>query len=807
MSPCLLWPGRLPAGDPVHPGLPGPAAFLGCVLLLFNPMVQIASAQAVYAGAEDELDVHPPRIEEEVQVDGFLSEPPWSRAAVLTSFSQYLPVDGRAAEDSTQVLVWYSPTGIYFGVRAFEVHAPPHATLADRDQIEGDDYIQILIDTFDDRRQALVFGVNPLGVQADGIRNEVESAPARRGAPRRPLGVDLTPDFVYWSEGRVTAFGFEIEIYIPFKSVSFQASDLQDWGINIVRKVQHSGHTDTWTPVQQAHASFLAQGGRLVGLHDLRRGMVVDMTPILTASLEGARSEFSGDWSYGSLKPEVGGNVRVGFSANLTFDGTVNPDFSQVEADVGQITSNERFALFYPEKRPFFLEGIDRFETPNRLIHTRRLVSPVVGAKLTGKVAGTNIGILSAVDDQGSSSPSAHHPVVNLLRLRRDLGDQSTIGLVYTDRVVGAEFNRVAAADARLVFSDLYSVQLQAGGSLTKTDGEARSAPLWEASFNRTGRRLGLSYRLTGIHPDFRAESGFVPRPGVISTTISNSLTFYGSRGSWVESWVTAVRFLGWWDYHGIPGELPVESKSFFSNTFAFRGGWRGTINYGWETYAFDPETYTEYGLERSTGSGTDTIPFLPPDRIDDVNGVIVRLTTPEYTSFSASLGVNLWADVAFVEARPVHLFRTNADLNWRPTDQLRVNFRYDHLRLDRRIDGSNLSNQGIPRLKVEYQISRSIFVRLVGQFDANRQAALRDPRTEARILLYDSSTDRYASSTAWERNDLRWDFLFSYRPNPGTVIFAGYGSSLTGPEAFGFSRVERTNDGIFLKFSYLFRR
>jgi hypothetical protein len=463
--------------------------------------------------------------------------------------------------------------------------------------------------------------------------------------------------------------------------------------------------------------------------------------------------------------------------------------------------------LFYPEKRPFFLEGIDRFETPNQLIHTRRLVNPVAGAKLTGKVAGTNIGVLSAVDGEGASHSGEDHPVVNLLRLRRDFGDQSTVGLVYTDRIDGTDFNRVAAADARLVFADLYSLQLQAGGSFTRTDSELRRAPIWELSLSRNGRRLRLNYRVTGIHPDFQAESGYVPRPGVISTTLSNGLTWYGRRGSFVESWTTSVRFLGWWDYHGIRDELPVESKSFFSNSFALRGGWTGSVNYGWETYAFEPNRYTDYGLEQTAGSSADTIPFVPPDRINDVHGLIARLTTPEFTSFSASLGVNLWNDVGFVEARAVHLFRMNADLSWRPTDQLRVNLQYNHLRLDRRADGSNLSDQAIPRLKLEYQVSRSVFVRLVGQYDSHHQDALRDPKTEEPILLYDNETSRYAQSSRWEQNHLGWDCLFSYRPNPGTVVFAGYGSSLDEPRAFAFRDLERTADRFFLKISYLFRR
>ncbi|MYK69359.1 MAG: hypothetical protein F4020_07445, partial [Gammaproteobacteria bacterium] len=179
---------------------------------------------------------------------------------------------------------------------------------------------------------------------------------------------NLTPDYIFDSRGRLTDYGYEVEIHIPFESISYQASDVQSWGINVIRKVQHSGYTDTWTAARRGAASFLAQSGRLVDLRDLTRGMVVDFTPAVTAALNGA-PDGSDAWGYGS-DAEMGGNLRWGVSANLTLDATVNPDFSHVEADVGQVSSNERFALFLPEKRPFILEGNDRFDAPNRLIYT-----------------------------------------------------------------------------------------------------------------------------------------------------------------------------------------------------------------------------------------------------------------------------------------------------------------------------------------------------------------------------------------------------------------------------------------------------
>src|SRR5712692_6942090 len=214
---------------------------------------------SVYSGRGAELAVRPPRLDAEIVLDGALDEPAWQKAAILTGFSQYRPVDGRPADDSTEVLVWYSPTAIYFGVRAYEAHGLVHATLANRDKIANDDYVQILLDTFNDHRRALVFGVNPFGVQSDGTLSEgVQALTGGLGtAPVMRDTVDLSADFVYQSKGRLTPAGYEVEIRIPFKSLRYQADSVQSWGINVDRKVQHSGYEDTWTPVRQANASFL----------------------------------------------------------------------------------------------------------------------------------------------------------------------------------------------------------------------------------------------------------------------------------------------------------------------------------------------------------------------------------------------------------------------------------------------------------------------------------------------------------------------------------------------------------------------
>ncbi|MGQ0561432.1 MAG: carbohydrate binding family 9 domain-containing protein [Gemmatimonadota bacterium] len=247
------------------------------LLALFALLLTVTRlpAQQIYNGRARELNVSVPRIDTETMLDGSLADSAWRAAAVLTGFSQYRPVDGRPAEDSTQVLVWYDSHAIYFGIRAFEEHGEVSATLADRDKIDGEEYVQILLDPFNDRRRAWIFGVNPLGVQADGIRTEgAPGAASGPGAGGRFENVDLNPDFVFSSKGRVTDFGYEVEIRVPFKSIRYQSVDPQNWALNVMRKVQHSGYENTWTPARRANASFLAQSGELRGLTQLRRGLV-----------------------------------------------------------------------------------------------------------------------------------------------------------------------------------------------------------------------------------------------------------------------------------------------------------------------------------------------------------------------------------------------------------------------------------------------------------------------------------------------------------------------------------------------------
>src|SRR3954464_2320381 len=388
-------------------------------------VTMLQDSTLVYDGRAKRVHVDVPRIDSAVVIDGNLDEPVWRRAARLTGFSQYQPVDGRPAEEPTEVLTWYAPDAIYFGIKAREIHGNVvRATHANRDNIDSEDQVQILLDTDNSRQIAFLFGVNPYGVQQDGTRS-AQFAGGAGGASAtgggfqtiNPLdgSVDLNPDYYFESKGKLVEGGYEVEMRIPFKSLRYQDANVQSWGIHVLRRVQHSGFQDTWAPAVRANSNFLAQSGSLDGLHELKRGLVLEATPTITAHAD--RAPTIGNGSDYQQKGEFGGDVRWGIRQNLTLNGTINPDFSQVEADVGQVLLNERFALFYPEKRPFFLDGLELFDSPNQLIYTRQIVAPRTGVKLTGKLGGLNIASIVAEDDNGNSWAGAHSPLFGISRM------------------------------------------------------------------------------------------------------------------------------------------------------------------------------------------------------------------------------------------------------------------------------------------------------------------------------------------------------------------------------------------------------
>jgi hypothetical protein len=770
--------------------------------------VLLQDSTLVYAGRANHTHVDVPRIDTVATIDGNLDEPVWRRAARLTDFSQYQPVDGRPSAEPTEVMVWYAPDAIYFGIRAREIHGNVvRATHANRDNIDSEDQIQILLDTDNARQIAFLFGVNPYGVQQDGTRSAQfaggAGGPSATGGGFRTINplegsVDLNPDYFFESKGRLVEGGYEVEMRIPFKSLRYQDAKVQSWGIHILRRVQHSGFQDTWAPAIRANANFLAQSGTLDGLHDLKRGLVLEATPTLTAKAD--RVAAIGDGSY-QRKAELGGDARWGIRQNLTLNGTINPDFSQVEADVGQVLLNERFALFYPEKRPFFLDGLELFDSPNQLIYTRQIVAPLGGVKLAGKLGGTNIASMVVADDRAYSWGGNHSPLFGVSRIRYDFGSSNTLGAVLTAREDGGSYSRVAAGDFRFYHSKLYFAQFQVGSSWTDSLRNRRNGSLYQADWDRTGRAWGFHYTLRSLDPGFNAAAGFVNRTGIIETRAFNRLSFYGDQGALVQTYGSFFGLDRIWNNAGA-GHGLAESSESIQPTATLRGGWQlsGALTHSY--FAFDPSLYAGLTVQRSVGTSVvviDTAAFTVPPPEKDELGASFRVTTPTYRVFSGTAGITESQVPVFREAAPGNSSRIDAALDLRPTTAVRSSLQFSRLTIARKSDGSRFSSETIPRIKVEYQISPPIFLRVVGQYAARSRSALRD--RNGNPILVNGVLD--AGETT---NEFSTDWLFSYRPVPGTLVYLGYGSTLEEPREFRFQDLRRTRDGFFGKISYLFR-
>ena len=761
------------------------------LLLLVQTAVSTASADpaaalgAAVAGKGSPTAAIPRIDSAAVRIDGTLDEPVWRQATRLTGFWQYQPVDGRPAEETTEVLVWYAPDAIYFGIVAHDrVPAAIRATVADRDNIDNDDRVVIDIDTFHDRRRAFFFGVNPLGAQSDGVRSEG----AGQVSSLVPGSTDLNPDFLWESKGRITGQGYQVEIRIPFKSLRYPSGEPQSWGFNVTRVVKRTGYTDTWTDVRRANASFLGQEGAIGGLHDLKRGVAVEAQPFVTATADGAR-DATGTFDRESVNPDAGLNLRLGFTS-YALDATLNPDFSQVESDQGQVTVNERFALFFPEKRPFFLEGIELFGSPQTLVYTRRINDPKAGAKLAGKFGQLGVAHLTAVDQT-----DAGDAWFNITRLRRDFGRNSIAGVTFTNRDQADSHNRVLAGDFRYVWS-LYYAQFQYGASFTSDVAGSRTAPIWLAEYDRTGRTWGFNYQLKGLGRGFDDQAGFVNqlRSNVAYGHAFNRLTHYGARGALLEN--LTVFFLPertWlYDHFGFtPG---LEGDEQLDATFQLRGGWSLNGHVERDFVTFEDSTYADYTLGSAAG------PVYRP--ADDFSGFVwqTQVTTPTWRQFQAVVKYRRGRAAIFQEATTGKAWLLTGEVDVRPVPTVRMALTGTVFRLER-LDGSEFARSTIPRLKIEYQPRRELFFRAIGEYRSDRTAALADPATGAPLFVGG------AAQPAFEFNGLRVDLLASFEPTPGTVAFLGYGSSLETDAEFNWSRLRRRNDGFFVKLAYQVRR
>jgi hypothetical protein len=323
---------------------------------------------------------------------------------------------------------------------------------------------------------------------------------------------------------------------------------------------------------------------------------------------------------------------------------------------------------------------------------------------------------------------------------------------------------------------------------------------------SRRGRSIGFTGSIGGIADDFRAASGFISRAGIVHAYVDPSYTIYGRQGAVIERFTGDIVVDGIWQYQNfVHGRHVQDQKLHFNANFALRGGWTLGGGYFFESFGYDSALFANYRIERPNGAGgLDTVAFIGQPTIPN-SEFIVQGNTPTWKHFNANAFFLYGHDENFFEWASANLIYAGMGLSYRPTDRIRADFSYNWQQVNRRTDGSLVNVGRIPRLKLEYQLARPLFVRVVGQYVQQKTDSLRDDsRTGGAILL--DGPGGLARSAAQSSNQFHADVLVSYQPTPGTVLFVGYGSNMTDTGAFRFSDLTRTSDSFFAKLSYLFR-
>lgn len=712
------------------------------------------------------------RATSEIKIDGILDEPAWDSAGVLELNYEWFPGDQIAPPVRTECLLTYDNDNLYV---AFRAHDPEpekiRAHLMDRDSVTTfvqDDHIVLLLDTFNDQRRAFQFRVNPLGVQMDGILSAVEGIE------------DFSWDVIWKSAGRINDSGYVVEIALPFNQLRFKpGGGVQTWGIQAGRSYPRNvRHRIATHPVNRNDNCQLCQFNKVTGFENLKPGLNLEIAPTLTVARTDTRPSFPlGSLVSGDEDVEGGLSVRWGVTPNITLNGTVNPDFSQVEADVAQLDVNARFALFFPEKRPFFLEGLDYFATRINAVFTRTVADPEWGVKITGKQGKNLLGVFAAKDrinnlllpaSQGSSFAFINDDVLSsVVRYRRDLGDKSTVGALYAGRDGTDYENHVFGIDTRILinakndvtFQYLHSdtrypdvLAMSNGQPIGKFGGDA-----FVLDWNRITRNLIVSVEYENRDKNFRADSGFVPRVDWRRALAVVRRNIWGEP----DDWYSQLQF-GFFASRteNQSGQLTDELLDVFGS---FRGPLQSSVE-------------VEIQREKTFAGGT---------LFEGLNNVQlygeIQPTGSAKFSFFSQVGDTV--DFANGRAADHVLLVPRVELKF----GRRFNTKFDHTWQELNVNGGKLFTVNLSQLRLVYQFNVRMFVRTILQY----QDIERDPS------LYTFAV------SARDRN-LLTQLLYSYKINPQTVAFVGYSDSRVGTELISLTRADRT---FFVKLGYAWVR
>jgi Domain of unknown function (DUF5916)/Carbohydrate family 9 binding domain-like len=801
-----------PAPNPVQ--APTPAA------------AQAAAAAAATAAPERRSEpVGGARFEKGPVIDGRLDDEVWKEAAVLKDFYQTYPGDNTKPSRPTEVLLGYDARHLYIGFRAYDEPGNVRATVAKRDDVLEDDNIRVYLDTFNDQRRAYVLVFNPLGVQQDGIYTEGS-------------GEDYTVDILMESKGMVTPDGYTVEVAIPFKSLRYRAGKGSRWGFQALRRIKHlNNEQDSWTPITRGNSRFLGQQGFITGLEGISAGRTLELIPSLTLSETGARvrslppdspAPDPGRFVNRAVEFDPGLTAKLGITPEVTLDLALNPDFAQVESDQLVVTANQRFPIFFEEKRPFFLEGIDIFQTPLQPVHTRTIVDPDYAVKLTGKRGRNTFGLMFASDNAPGNFTSEERDEIGanvaagiadnrvrfldknayqgVLRLKRDVGKENSIGFTATTYNFIERHNDLAGFDGRFRLNERTAVRFQVLGTTTRRlfrdlDRGGRTYRVgngfgYFADIESTGRNFSSACSFEGRTHFYTADLGFTRRT---NSNAHNCLFAYASDPD------GKARLVSWRIHNFTETNFDWQGRSqFFQNSTELK------LNFQRQSYAafgfqkgYERVFEEEFGTRRGAFSSGAFIGDDPERSAYRKTFYVYGSTTPskKYYFFTevdyifGAFDFDFGAGPKFPRVSPAALLDPDAPFDpgpgnelvidsqfvYLPVDTARISLNYRKDRLVRRDTGLVAFDDNIYALRGTYQFTRFVSVR-------------------ARI--------DYSTLAA----NVRGQFLFAWTPNPGTALYVGYNNDLnrngfspfTGQLEPGF---RRNGQVFFIKMSYLIRR
>lgn len=782
---------------------------------------------------------------EGITIDGRVDEELWLTAATFQDFYQTSPGDNVAPTKPTVVLMMYDEKHLYIAFKCWDEPDKIRATVAKRDNVFGEDNVRVWLDTYDDQRRAYVLGFNPLGIQQDGIFTEGQ-------------GADFSVDIVMESKGVIQDWGWSVEVKIPFKSLRYTAGEGKHWGFNAARNIDRmNDEFDSWMPDDRNVSGFLIKHGRITGLNEINAERTLEIVPSVTLSQTGRRKRTipisaaaanpyhpifnangtidPGRFVNDPVEHDIGLNIKYTITSNITLDAAINPDFAEIEADAPVVTANQRFPIFFAEKRPFFLEGVEIFQSPLQPFYSRTIVDPDVAAKLTGKIGKNSFGFLLASDnapgnfseDERNDPDPAFRPsdefldknaYFGVLRLKRDIGKEHNIGFFSTARVFPRNRNFTGGFDGTFKLNAKTVTKFQVLGTHSRRnfyDPEANRSEYrtgngvgYYFSIDYTTDRHGYFIEAIGRSSDYRADAGFTRRTNTNSFLAANRLStksrpnapiirvnsnqFARINLDWrgrKQAGVAGVNFnVSLQGNMFVYGETGYGFEKIYEDEFgptripgvrngAFFGEPERAAHQGYFSFNINKTFNKQFSAYGFVGSIWNALDF------DFGAGPVFDRVSPPYLEFLARYlqDPDTAGEYPAIDPGKGRQFDMEAGLNYKPVDPLQVSFNYRKSKLTRNDSGLDAYDTNIFSLRSTYQFTRFIFTRIRWDYDTLSRGAA-------------------------------GQMLFGWNPNPGTAFYVGYNDSFN---YNGFSpltgqfepRFERNSRTFFIRASYLFRK